>query len=258
MDKNKLQNKQSTINEKRSFLKKDGLYVVLFLCLCIVAGVATYVNTTIKERNSSLSKQVSKTQTNENNNSATKGNKTSDNKVAKGSQNQKSDMQNADLVKKDATKNPDSVSTNATVQNNTMVSPVNGTIALGYTGTDGSMAVGLDKVSRTILGEYIKVSSKGIPVYASMTGTIFSVDGGRVVILSKDNKLKVVCDNLEPTSITLKKGDVVTQNNKIGVVGDSDNAKERIVDCDHLYFEVDEKQNDGTYKDVNPQNYIKY
>lgn len=256
MDKDNFEKEKSTCKEKKNLFKREGFYVVLFLCLCIVAGVATYVNTSSKQKNNSLSKQ--------NNNVSVIDkskigavNSTADNSVAKEDNNSKNEMANANLVKKDTT-NTAAVTVPTSAAVITMVKPVNGTITLGYTGTDGSMAVGLDKVSRTILGEYIKVSNKSVPVYAAISGTVLSVDGGRVVILSKDKKLKTIYDNLEPSSISVTQDAEVTQNSKIGVIGDSDNAKDRIVDCDHLYFEIDEKQSDGSYKDVNPQNYIKY
>ncbi|MDF2503787.1 M23 family metallopeptidase [Clostridium sp.] len=271
MDKNNLKNKQSTNNEKSSFWKRDGFYVVLFLCLCVVAGVATYVNTSPKHGNSALTKQeTNKVSLNDQKNKATNAAKVSDSaktsEVAKTNvpktntakdDSKKASMDNANLVKKDTVKNNTSVPTSAPAVTS-MVTPVNGTIAQGYTGVDGTMAVGLDKVSRTILGEYIKVKNKGVPVYAAMNGTVSSVSGGNIVITSKDGKLKTTYDNLEPTSINIKVGDSVVQNSKIGVVGDSDNAKDRIVDCDHLYFQIDEKQTDGSYIDINPQNYIKY
>lgn len=267
MDKNNLQNKQSTNNEKTSFWKKDGFYVVLFLCLCVVAGVATYVNTSPKNRSNTLTKQ--ETKINETKDKAINSVKSSDaakTSIAKTNtpntntakdNSKKASMDNANLVKKDTAKNNPSVATSAPAVIK-MVTPVNGTIAQGYTGIDGAMAVGLDKVSRTILGEYIKVNNKGVPVYAAMNGTVSSVSGGSVVITSKDGKLRTTYDNLEPTSITIKAGDSIAQNSKIGVIGDSDNAKDRIVDCDHLYFQIDEKQSDGSYRDINPQNYIKY
>lgn len=257
MDKDNFNKEQSTINEKKSFFKKDWFYVVLFLCLCIVAGVATYVNTAPKQKTTSLTKQQNGVSVADK--SKTASTNTDKSTTAKDAQSKKTEMDNANLVKKDTAKTTEkaSVPTSAAATAS-MVKPVNGTITLGYTGTDGSMAVGLDNVSRTILGEYIKVSSRGVPVYAAVNGTVLSVDGGRIVILSKDSKLKTIYDNLEPTSISLKVNSEVTQNSKIGTIGDSDNAKDRIVDCDHLYFEIDEKQSDGSYKDVNPQNFIKY
>lgn len=265
MDKNNSQNKQSIKKEKTSFWKKDGFYVILFLCLCVVAGVATYVNTNPKHKSSSISKQETKISLNDENKKTVNDAKTTEvpkTNTAK-DDSKKTSMDNANLVKKDAAKNNDTKSNASSVPTNatpvvSMVTPVNGTIAQGYTGVEGAMAVGLDNVSRTILGEYIKVNNKGIPVYSSMSGTVASVNGGNIVIISKDGKLKTTYDNLEPSSISIKAGDSIAQNSKIGVVGDSDNAKDRIVDCDHLYFQIDEKQSDGSYRDVNPQNYIKY
>ncbi|WP_026882114.1 M23 family metallopeptidase [Clostridium akagii] len=249
MDKNDLLNKQPNKNHRLSFLKKDGFYLILFLCLCIIAGVATYVNTkpksssAVKQENKvSLNKKKVKTKTNVN---------TAKADVSK-DQSKNTNMDNANLAKNNA-----SVSTSAPVVT-TVVAPIKGVIAQAYTGTDGVMAVGLDKVSRTILGEYIKVDNLGIPVYSSVNGTVSVVESGRVTILSNDKKLKIIYDNLNPSSIKLKTGDAVKQNDQIAVVGDSDNAKDRIVDCNHLYFEIDEKQQDGSYRDVNPQNYIKY
>ncbi|MDD3223416.1 MAG: M23 family metallopeptidase [Clostridium sp.] len=250
MDKNKFLNKQSTNKSKLSFLKKDGFYLVLFLCVCMIVGVATYVNTrsskkktnvVVNQRKISLNNEKKKNKTNIKKNEVSKDDR------------KKTNMDNANL----ANKNNSSVAANANVAT-ALSSPVKGTIAQAYTGTEGSMATGIDKVSRTILGEYIKVQNVGTPVYCSVNGTVCEVNGGKITILSKDNKLKVVYDNLDPASITLKNGNVVSQNSKIGLIGDSDNAKDRIVDCDHLYFEIDEKQKDGNYKDVNPQNYIKY
>lgn len=249
MGKNDLLNKKSNRNKVSGFLKKDGFYLVLFLCICVIAGVTTYVNTRSKA-NSELKQQVSL-----NHNKTTKKNVSQKNLSKDYSK--KTNMDNANLAKKKVENNNSAVSASAGVAT-TVAAPVKGTIAQGYTGTDASMAVGLDNVARTILGEYIKVDNTGIPVYAAVTGTVSSVDGGRVVILSKDSKLKVICDNLDPASVKVKSGDSVDANNEIGLVGDSDNAKDRIVNCNHVYFEIDEKQSDGSYKDVNPQNYIKY
>ncbi|AJA49613.1 peptidase family M23 [Clostridium pasteurianum DSM 525 = ATCC 6013] len=269
MDKNDLQNKQSIKKEKSSFWKKDGFYVILFLCLCVVAGVATYVNTNPKHKNSSLSKQESKISLNNESKNTVNNAKTTESPKTNTAKDdsKKTSMDNANLVKKDTVKNNvtknNAEKSNASVPTSTtavasMVTPVNGTIAQSYTGVEGAMALGLDNVSRTILGEYIKVNNKGVPVYSAMSGTVSSVNGGNVVIISKDGKLKTTYDNLEPSSISIKSGDSIAQNSKIGVIGDSDNAKDRIVDCDHLYFQIDEKQSDGSYKDVNPQNYVKY
>lgn len=264
MDKNDLQNKKLIKKEKSSFWKKDGFYVILFLCLCVVAGVATYVNTNTKDKSSSLSKQETKVSLNDQNKKTVNDAKTTESAKTNTAKDdsKKTSVDNANLVKKDdaknnAEKNKVSVPTSTTAVVS-MVTPVNGTIAQGYTGVEGAMAVGLDDVSRTILGEYIKVNNKGVPVYSAMSGTVSSVNGGNVVIISKDGKLKTTYDNLEPSSVSIKAGDSIAQNSKIGVIGDSDNAKDRIVDCDHLYFQIDEKQSDGSYRDVNPQNYIKY
>lgn|GEM_PF-1382886 len=249
MDKNDLLNKQPNKNHRLSFLKKDGFYLILFLCLCIIAGVATYVNT--KPKSSSAVKQENKVSLNKKKAKAKTNVNTAKTDVSK-DQSKNTNMDNANLAKNNA-----SVSTSAPVVT-TVVAPIKGVIAQAYTGTDGAMAVGLDKVSRTILGEYIKVDNLGIPVYSSVNGTVSVVESGRVTILSNDKKLKIIYDNLNPSSIKLKTGDAVKQNDQIAVVGDSDNAKDRIVDCNHLYFEIDEKQQDGSYRDVNPQNYIKY
>lgn len=254
MDKNDLLNKEPNKNKLLSFFKRDGFYLILFLCLCTIAGVATYVNT--RPESSSAVKQENKISLNTKKaNEKTKVN-TAKTDISK-EDSKKTTMDNANLAKKDTTKSDASVATNATVVT-TVVAPIKGAIAQGYTGTDGAMAVGLDKVARTILGEYIKVDNLGVPVYSSVNGTVTAVENGKIAILSKDNKLKIIYDNLEPTSIKLKTGDAVNQNTEIGVVGDSDNAKGIIVDCNHLYFEIDQKQQDGTYKDVNPQTYIKY
>lgn len=256
MGKNDLFNKKSNENHKMNFFKKDGFYLILFLCLCIIAGVATYVNT--KSKSNAVMKQEQVSSLNNKKAKAKAKNKldTAKANLSK-EESKKASMDNANLAKKDTTKNNASVTTGAAVVT-TVSAPVKGSIAQGYTGTEGAMAVGLDKVARTILGEYIKVDNVGIPVYSSVNGTVNYANGGKIIILSKDNKLKVVYDNLDPASIKIKSGDVVNQNSEIGVIGDSDNAKDRIVDCNHLYFEIDEKQNDGSYKDVNPQNYIKY
>lgn len=254
MDKNKFLNKQSTNKSKFSFLKKDGFYLVLFLCVCVIAGVATYVNTNSSKKKSNVVVNQRKVSlNNEKKKTKTKAKTDIKKNVASKDDNKKTNMDNANL----ANKNNSSVAANANVTT-ALSAPVKGTVAQAYTGTEGSMATGIDKVSRTILGEYIKVQNIGTPVYSSVNGTVCDVNGGRITILSKDNKLKVVYDNLDPASITLKNGNAVSQNSKIGLIGDSDNAKDRIVDCDHLYFEIDEKQKDGNYKDVNPQNYIKY
>ena len=249
MDKNDLLNKQPNKNKLSSFFKRDGFYLTLFLCLCIIAGVATYVNT--KPKSSSAVKQENKVSLNKKKAKAKTKVNTAKTDISKDNS-KKANMDNANLAKNNA-----SVATNATVVT-TVVAPIKGVIAQGYTGTDGAMAVGLDKVARTILGEYIKVDNLGVPVYSSVNGTVSIIENGKIAILSKDNKLKIIYDNLEPSSIKLKTGDVVNQNTEIGVVGDSDNAKGIIVNCNHLYFEIDQKQQDGSYRDVNPQTYIKY
>lgn len=230
-------------DKSSNFFKKEGFYVILFVCLCIVATVAA-----ITARNG---KSVNKPPVVQEN---------TENKVAANNpdNSQGSEMPNAMQVKKDPEISvPKSGSASAAVTNTAdykFVKPVEGTNATTYnTGLVKCETIGTYKTNNGI-----EIQAKlNSPVYAVLDGKVEAVknDGtelGQYVVIDHQNGLKTVYANLKE-DVKLKVGDKVKKSQIIGSVGETRGSYSNEPYGTHLHFEV-MKSNEY----VDPARYVTY
>lgn len=198
-------------NKFKSFIKKEGFYVILFVCLCVVASVAAITAKNARKANTDNKQSVV---TLEDNN--------------KKSQTQ---MQNAEVVQKSDNKPATvTVPSTKTVSNTSKVTFINpiesGAIVRQF--ADGIKPIQLqsDKNLFTNLIKGVAIGAKkGTPVYAAADGKVLEVGqndlfNGYYVKIAHANGMKTVYTNLDP-AIKVKKGDTVKSKTEIGKVGES-------------------------------------
>ncbi|AAK80803.1 septal ring factor EnvC (AmiA/AmiB activator) [Clostridium acetobutylicum] len=239
--KNNKSNKQSRVMD---FLKRNAFYIVLFLCLCIIGAVSIYMN--IKTNTKSVSvNQPSQKSTLQNKNKTSKV--TDKGNAAKEKiENAKQVNQNQNLIKKD-TQSTTQASSNNVVKKSFMEPIQNGNIVVKF-----DTWYSKNGKYTSIPGEYIS-PSKDSNVIAACDGVVKAIDAGKVTISNDQTGYTTVYDNLDEKSITVKPNDNVKQGQTIGKIGDSNYSNKLITDTSCLYFEIDQKQNDGTYLAVDPE-----
>jgi len=228
MDKNKS-------NKVSNFFKKEGFYVILFVCLCIVATVAAV---TIKNNKDIKSAQLEQSKLAE-----------------QGSENSSVNYQDALQVKDDAQSNAAASKSQKVNASNEIVfvKPVEGTLARAY--SENPVYWESTRSYRANLGYEIK-AVLGKPVVAVMAGKIESIDATSVegvkIVINHQNGIKTVYSNLD-AKVKVTVGQDVKQGAELGLVGKTslNSAYENY--GDHIHFGV-MKGNDY----VDPARYIKY
>lgn len=232
-------------NKTSNFFKREGFYVVLFLCLCIVATVAvvtTRNNQKVKEKAPLAKVEQKKEVVN----------------VPKSAEKPLVDRDNALSVKGDNKTNTtakDNTKTTAvsSVSNVKFVKPVEGTLARGYSNVPNEY---FQSTESSRMHEAIDIKCDiGKAVVAVMAGKVekisFDNDGWKVVI-NHENGLKTVYANLEE-KVSVKEGQKVDKGQQLGRVGNTtlNTAYEKY--GSHLHFQV---FNNNQY--VDPAKYVKY
>lgn len=227
-------------NNFKNFLKKEGFYVILFVCLCVVATVAA-----ITIRNNKIAKTQPPI-------AQTKQVKENTPKVAE------QPIDNAlQVKKKNNAKNAiaKNAKNTAPVNKNLSISflnPVNGTLARAY--SEDPVYWSSTDSSRPNWGIDIK-SNIGKPVVAVADGKVEAIktdsDGVKVVV-NHQNGLKTVYANLDK-KVSVKKGESVKKGQQIGKVGRTTLNSAYETYGDHLHFEV-LKSNSP----IDPAKYVKY
>lgn len=230
-------------DKSSNFFKKEGFYVILFVCLCIVATVAA-----ITARNGKAVKQPPVVQENAgsnlaSNNSGDQGAERPDNAL--------------NVNKNSGISVPKNGSASAAVANTTdykFVKPVEGTQATTYnTGLVKCETIGTYKTNNGI-----EIQAKlNSPVSSVLDGKVEAVnnDGtelGQYVVIDHQNGYKTVYANLKE-GIKLKVGDKVKKGQVIGYVGETRGSYANEYYGDHLHFEV-KKSNQY----VDPAKYVTY
>lgn len=233
-----------------NFFKKDGFYIALFVCLCIIAGAAAYVNLKPKNKNVSSVKQTQQKLTKSHESSKTSMNlskgEEKNNAASKNIQNAEQVNKNTNLSKK--TEQNSVPASTSNVVKKFFVKPVqNGSVAVKY-----DTWYSKNGKYTNVQGEYIK-PNKDMNVSAAMDGVVKAVDGGKVTILNDKNGYITIYDNLDEKNIAVKANDTVKQGQILGKIGDSNYSNKLITDTSCVYFEIDQKQKDGTYLAVDPE-----
>lgn len=233
-----------------NFIKKESFYVILFVCLCVIATAAG-----ITAKKSADNKKRAQQKVAENNY------KVNENKPT-------NDMPNADLVKQDAAskvkanaeKEAQKADTTKQVTNTAQVAfakPIsNGTVTREYKETPVKVET-LDAWC-AMKGISIK-ANKGMAVLAAADGKVTAIGEspdnliGYYVEITHSNGMKTVYYNLDP-SVKVKVNDVVKQQQQIGVVGGTAISLKLDKIGQDLGFQVlDSKDNQ-----VNPTKYVSF
>ncbi|KEI93733.1 M23 family metallopeptidase [Clostridium botulinum] len=234
-------------NKKSNFFKKEGFYVVLFLCLCIVAAIAAI---SVKS-NSHVKKEPIENKVVEN-----KKEKDS----AKAIEGNSKSYNNALEVKKEENKENEKSKQNeketaqvSKAESNSFIKPVEGTLARVY--SEDPVFWSSTSSYRANLGLDIKAKLNS-PVCSIADGKVEDIvtssqDGVKVTV-NHQNGIKSVYANLDP-KVKVTKGQQIKQGCLIGNVGKTTLRAAYEKYGDHLHFAM-MKGN----KYINPSKHIKY
>ncbi|MBK5240181.1 M23 family metallopeptidase [Clostridium sp.] len=244
-------------NKTLNFFKKEGFYVILFVCLCIVATVASISASNNKKEVASNQLETQKQQENE-----TKVLKEEEKKYQDALQVKKENEAKTQVLK--------SVPNIQKVTTTNSTAPVSKTISVEFEKpvAKGLLAraysVDVDAALWTTTGSYsnnlgIDISVKiGEPVLAVMAGKVKKVgtdltnQKGQMVEIDHGNGFVTRYSNLD-AKILVKENDTVTKNQKIGIVGDTTLNSFSEEYGPHLHFEVLKNS-----KNVDPAIYVTY
>lgn len=232
-------------SKSSNFFKKEGFYVILFVCLCVVATVAA-----VTARNS---QRLKNTPISQNKVAEQNANNSATNVAQEPSVNYENALQVKKNNKADITV-PKNGSQEVMAKTDTsFVKPVKGTIARQYS----EEPVYWDSTNsyRPNYGIDIKANI-GESVVAALDGKVESInsttENGVEVIIDHQNGIKTMYSNLDP-KINVTQGQTLKKGTPIGVVGNTtlNSAYEKY--GDHLHFEVIKSK-----QSVNPLQYVKY
>lgn len=225
------------LNKVKQFLKKEGFYVILFVCLCAVATVAAV---TAGRNNSKSSEEdnVALEQT--------------EKEVVTQPEKPENSLQVQEKLEPVPTVQNDDDT--AVVSSQTEVSfknPVEGTLGRSY--SEDPVYWATTNSYKNHLAMDVK-ATEGTAVVAVSAGVVKKVDvstEGTYVEIDHQNGLTTVYGNLKE-QVSVKAGDKVTAGQEIGAVGKTTNlAYEEY--GDYLHFQV---LQDG--KEVDPAKYVSY
>jgi murein DD-endopeptidase MepM/ murein hydrolase activator NlpD len=259
---------EKNIFKKPKFFNKDSFYVILFICLCIVA-VAAVVITRSNERNISNklgdSKLTEEKKTTQPNNEPTlieekrKGNT----------------VPASNLPKQTTSNNPQNSTNNSTStkksQRSSVVSfklekPVDGQIVKPFNDTKPLFNKTLNQWEthegidiEADLGTEVKAAADGkvLKIFKDdkIVNTINKTGFGVTVVVDHGNGYQTVYCNLAE-DLKVKEGQKVTKGQVIVVVGDTSVRESVAIEGSHLHFML-LKKNGSEYVPVDPQKFFK-
>ena len=227
----------------KKIVRKEGFYIALFLCLCIIVTVGTISYKMISNKN-----EVDKT---EEINKELTLNSNENEKVI-------NDMQNAERVENvpETNKNNTKTEKATTVATNNKVSflnPIDGVESRNYTyPAPVKMEEGIFRTIRGInlqakIGAEVKAAAEGIVELVENSG----VEEGMVIEIKHTNGLKTRYGNLDE-NVLVKKGDKVTANQIIAKVGETAKVFSKDMFGEFLNLQVI----DAKGEQVNPEKYF--
>ncbi len=230
----------------KNLFKKEGFYIALFLCLCVIVTVGTV----------SYKMLINKPETNktEDANKELTINASDDGKTANQIQNaeraQNVEKDNKDTSDKTKTEKSEAVSTNNKVS---FSNPLNGVESRKYTyPAPVKMEEGVFRTIRGVnleakIGTEVKAAADGVVELVENSG----VEEGVVVEIKHSNGLKTRYGNLDP-DVSVKKGDKVKANQVIAKVGETAKVFSKDVFGEFLNLQVI----DANGEQVNPEKYF--
>ena len=244
-------------NKTLNFFKKEGFYVILFVCLCIVAAVASIT----ANNNKKLSSKQEVSQKEQANAADVIKEQQKEYEGALQVKEEKKAKAKAEVlkevpsIKKVTTGNAASVSKSVNAKFEKPV--VNGLLARAYSKdidpvvwkTDGSYRTNLGIDIQAKMGESVVAVMDGVVKEA---GTDVANQKGKMVEIDHQNGFVTKYSNLDE-KILVKKGDKVTKKQKIGTVGNTSLNSFKEDYGSHLHFEVLQSS-----KSIDPAKYVKY
>ncbi len=243
-------------NKTLNFFKKEGFYVILFICLCIVATVASISASNSKKLSSEqLETQKQKEQ-------ATAGDVLKEKdyegalQVKKGNEAKTQVLKEVPNIKKVTTANL-TAPVSKTITANFEKPVANGKLARSYSKDIDSVMWKTSGSYKNNLGIDIQVKI-GEPVVAAMDGTVKEIgtdvtnQKGQMVLIDHGNGLVTRYSNLDE-KILVTVNQKVTKKQQIGTVGNTSLNSFKEDYGSHLHFEV--LQNSES---IDPAKYVKY
>ncbi|MDR3595484.1 M23 family metallopeptidase [Clostridium sp.] len=230
----------------KNLVRKEGFYIALFLCLCIIVTVGT-----VSYKMLSNKPEINKT---EDTNKELTLNSNDDEKTANQVQNAER-AQNVQKESKDTTNKTDT-GKSATVSTSNKVSfsnPINGIESRKYTyPAPVKMEEGIFRTIRGVnleakIGTEVKAAADGVVELVENSG----VEEGVVVEIKHANGLKTRYGNLD-ADVSVKKGDKVKANQVIAKVGETAKVFSKDVFGEFLNLQVI----DANGEQVNPEKYF--
>lgn len=227
-------------NKVSNFFKKEGFYVILFVCVCIVATVAAITvrnNRTIKSK-APVAIKTNQTKQVQNNSQAKTQIPSNATQVQQNKNNEKQKT-----AESEAAATSPSVQTSAKPALS-FTKPVSGNLLLGFSDlaeiepSDSKTIQSME----TINGMYISCKI-GQDVFASESGVVVennTADNfGQVVTIKHENGYKTVYGNLAEKP-NVKVGDKVSKGQKIGSIGKTSNhyPSYKALNDGFLYFQI--------------------
>ena len=272
---------QNKKNKVKDFFRKEGFYLVLFVCLCIVATVAAFTirkNSVAKEENK-VNNELSLNEVEDNTSSETDSNFNKQNaervenndELANNSEEILSEPEVADAEEQVADNTQEEVAENqvteSTQEETADVSAGNDTQIVLSLPIDGNVAISREfgKMIRTYSDETRSedTSRRGIDINAAV-GTIVkaaaegkveevssNTTDGNYIIITHTNGLKTKYTNLSE-EVKVAAGDVVSAGTEIGTVGNTSGIFTSKVCGDVLNVQVQ----DANGNDVDPSAYF--
>ncbi len=273
-----LTNMKNWFKKSSKIFDKEGFYIVLFVCLCIVAVAAVFIS----RNNAKLAKDALQGNKGTEYTEPDNGKEVVDNSKNEGeaapvvntpTSNNKGDKSSASDGTKTGSKNESTAEQPAV----TLKMPVQGDITkafskdtivesltLGQWETHEGIDIACDIGSKILAAADGKVVD--IRTEDSSVDSILKTGYGISVIIEHPNGLRTVYSNLaEKTTdesgnvvnaIKVKVGDSVKSGDTIGIAGDTAQREMVSIEGSHLHFEVLKKVN-GEYQTVDPKEYIK-
>lgn len=243
---------KNSSNPFLNFFKKEGFYVLLFVCLCIVAVVAVMSSNSAKVKRAALNKATVTPAAISNNKPSTEEAQTKATSQPDNALQVKNSANAGNTEQKSTPTQAQTAAVSQTVDMN-FVKPVDGTMARAFS----LDPVYWDSTSsfRANLGEDIKCDL-GKPVVSVLDGTVQEINtdtpDGVQITIAHQNGMKTVYSNLD-ANVSVKKDQAVKKGDQIGKVGKTTVRAAYEKYGTHLHFQV---LNGKDY--VDPAKYVKY
>ena len=271
---------QNKKNKVKDFFRKEGFYLVLFVCLCIVATVAAFTirkNSVANDQNK-VNNELSLNEVEDNNSSETDSSFNKQNaervenndELANSNEESLSEPEVANAEDEVATNNQEEVAENQVTEEEVAdVSAGTDTEVVLSLPIDGNVAISREfgKMIRTYVDETRSedTSRRGIDINASVGTVVKAAAEGKVeevasnttdgtyVVIAHANGLKTKYTNLSE-EVKVAVGDVVSTGAEIGTVGNTSGIFTSKVCGDVLNVQVQ----DANGNDVDPSAYFDF